>query len=148
MHVFFHHQFADLKWVLMHFPNSSCEGNFKRSPWLYVMRSREFSICELWKSSISKLCNYALNSSEAFSKSCVFPAVSVIYSVQIRFFQFFLFSTGFVNIATDVWWGFVNFMKINNYFGIIYAVVPFWRQKFSSKHNENFMLKLILYKVI
>ena len=35
--------------------------------------------------------NYALNRSEDFSKCCVFSAVSVIYSVQIRFFQFFYF---------------------------------------------------------
>ena len=86
-----------LKWVLMHFPNSSREGNFKRSAWLYVIRqvllgSSELSICVLWKTSIFKLCNYALNSSGDFSKCCVFPAVCVICSVQIRFFfQFFKF---------------------------------------------------------
>ena len=28
-------------------------------------------------------------------------------------------------------------MKVNNYFGIFYAVVSFWHQKFSSRNNDN-----------
>ena len=34
--------------------------------------------------------------------------------------------------------GFVNFIKVNNYFGIMYAVLPFWYEKFSARYNEDF----------
>ena len=33
--------------------------------------------------------------------------------------------------------GFVNFLKVNNYFRVIHAVVPFWRKKVSSRNNDN-----------
>ena len=118
-----------LRWVLMHFPNSFGVGNFKRSARHYVIGyCHEMSICVLWKSFMCKLCNYAMNSSEGFSKCCVFPAV-VLYIVHKQ-----LFILQFYFKQVDVQLGFVNLMKVmfhfKNYFSTISAMIPFLRQKF------------------